>query len=494
MSERGDVIAGRYRLLDRVGSGGMGAVWVARDELLQRHVAVKRLQPEAAAVRSSGVGPERAIREARIAARLHHPNVVPVFDAVEDDGGQPYLVMQYFPSRSLHEILTEQPVLPLAVVARIGAELASALAVAHRLGIVHRNVKPGNVLIAADGTSKITDFGTAHMTGDVTLSSTTVVTGTPAYLAPEVARGEESSGASDVFALGATLYRALEGRPPFAQTPPERSDDLTPVLLRMLAADPDDRPRMDEVARLLREIDRNQTVPMVASPPEGSIVPPQDSAVPAGAEHGEGPRRRWGTTQGVAVLVLALAIAVVTAGVATGRRSGGDEASRGNTAVLNSEEGQPQASEATATSEATAISEAATTTGASTTAASPSTTVGSDDPANVETTAAQAEDAVRSYYRLLPADVDAGWALLTDRYRRTTARNRATYDSFWGEVNTVAVSDATGSASGSVTATITYAFASGRTFVERTSYQMVRQDGVLKIDRSTVLSSAQRQT
>ena len=218
MSERDDVIAGRYRLLEQVGSGGMGAVWRARDELLERDVALKQLhlEPDLAPAGQPGIGPERAMREARITARLHHPHAVPVFDAVEHEG-QRYLVMQYFPSRSLQDILVEQHTVPPATAARIGSEVASALATAHRAGVVHRDVKPANVLLAADGTSKITDFGIAHVLGDATLTSTGVITGTPAYMAPEVARGEPSSEASDVFSLGATLYRALEGHPPFPQ-------------------------------------------------------------------------------------------------------------------------------------------------------------------------------------------------------------------------------------------------------------------------------------
>src|ERR671932_1751800 len=211
----------------------------------------------------------RAMREARITARLHHPHAVLVFDAVESDG-QPCLIMQYLPSLSLSAVLRQRGPLPIAEVARIGAEIASALAAAHQLGIVHRDVKPGNVLIAEDGQALISDFGISHALGDATLTSTGLVHGTPAFLAPEVARGEESSFSSDVFSLGSTLYAAVEGQPPFGMdnnsiamlhrvavgkvSPPERGGLLTPLLMEMLDGDPEARPSMRTVATRLRRL------------------------------------------------------------------------------------------------------------------------------------------------------------------------------------------------------------------------------------------------
>ena len=271
MSERGALIAGRYRLVNQLGSGGMGIVWEAWDERLRRPVALKELHPQLGLSEAQAeLANSRAMREARITARLHHPHAVPVFDVVEQDG-QPCLIMQYLPSRSLHTILDEKGRLTPTEVGRIGAEVASALAAAHRVGIVHRDVKPGNVLITEDGSAKISDFGISHALGDVTLTSTGMVTGTPAYLAPEVAQGAESTFASDVFSLGATLYAAVEGVPPFGThenpmallhlvasgrvTPPTRGGGLTPLLTRMLAAAPQDRPPMDQVARELQALD-----------------------------------------------------------------------------------------------------------------------------------------------------------------------------------------------------------------------------------------------
>jgi hypothetical protein len=263
-----DLIAGRYRLQRRIAAGGMGVVWEARDELLQRPVAVKQLRLQSGITEDeTELAKQRAMREARITARLHHPHAVPVFDAVEHDG-EPCLVMQYVPSEPLSALIKRRGPLPVGEVARIGAEVASALAAAHALGIVHRDVKPGNILIAdADGSALLSDFGISHALGDATLTSTGFVHGTPAYLAPEVARGDESTFASDVFSLGSTLYAASEGRAPFGEDPnsiavlhrvasggfqaPKDSGPLGPLLLQMMASDPEARPTMRETARRL---------------------------------------------------------------------------------------------------------------------------------------------------------------------------------------------------------------------------------------------------
>jgi len=261
------LVAGRYRLREQIGLGGMGAVWLALDERLDREVAIKQVLPpvdtDPSAARKQR---ERALREGRIAARLSHPHAISVYDvAMEDD--QPWLVMEYLPSRSLATVLAEDGVLRVDQTAQIGAQVADALAATHAAGIVHRDVKPANILIGRggriEGLVKITDFGISHASGDVTLTQTGQVTGTPAFLAPEVARGVEPGPAADVFSLGATLYACLEGQPPFGMgdnalqqlhrvaagtiEPPKRSGALTRPLLRMLAADPAERPDMEDV-------------------------------------------------------------------------------------------------------------------------------------------------------------------------------------------------------------------------------------------------------
>ncbi|MGH3515431.1 MAG: serine/threonine-protein kinase, partial [Pseudonocardiaceae bacterium] len=214
----GQLIAGHYRVLDQIGVGGMGVVWRAMDLRLQRLVAVKQLlvQPNLSP-RATDEARARALREARIAARLHHPNAIVVYDVAEHEG-EPCLVMEYLPSRSLAAVLAERGCLPVPEVASIGRQIASALAAAHAAQIVHRDVKPGNILITDDGTAKITDFGVSRAAGDVTVTQTGMMAGTPAYLAPEVARGQVPTPASDVFSLGATLYASVEGCGPFGDT------------------------------------------------------------------------------------------------------------------------------------------------------------------------------------------------------------------------------------------------------------------------------------
>lgn len=258
----GHLMAGRYRLDSKLGGGGMGAVWLARDERLGRDVAVKQvisiadLHPDAAdEVR------RRTLREGRIAAQLTHEHAIGMYD-VALDAGEPWLVMEYLPSRSIAEVMNAVETLPPHEVAQIGADVADALAAAHAAGIVHRDVKPGNILVAERGRDlgvvKISDFGIALAKGDSDHSG--VIAGTPAYFAPEVARGNDPTEASDVFSLGATLYTTIEGQPPFGFEadsiallhrvaraeiiPPTRTGALTDILLAMLEPDPARRPTM----------------------------------------------------------------------------------------------------------------------------------------------------------------------------------------------------------------------------------------------------------
>ncbi|MYR06232.1 protein kinase [Gordonia sp. SID5947] len=268
------LVAGRYRLQSRIGGGGMGTVWLARDQLLARDVAVKQV------VSTEGLSDEtaenvrkRAMREGRIAARLSHRNAVAMHD-VALDSGEPWLVMEYIPSRSVAQILHTTRTLGPQQAAQIGAQVADAMTEAHVVGIIHRDIKPGNILITTTGRSaglvKITDFGISRVKDDVSLTQTGVITGTPAYFAPEVARGAEPGEASDVYSLGATVYTIVEGQPPFgvddnslallhkvarAQiNPMAKAGELRPVLLRMLEPNPAKRPTMREARDLLAQV------------------------------------------------------------------------------------------------------------------------------------------------------------------------------------------------------------------------------------------------
>jgi eukaryotic-like serine/threonine-protein kinase len=294
-----DLIAGRYRLVHRVGAGGMGVVWEAWDERLQRRVAAKQLQlPPGLTEAEAELASKRAMREARISARLHHRFAVPVFDVVDDEG-QPCLIMQFLPSITLAALLRETGTLQPHEAAQVGAQVASALSAAHELGIVHRDVKPANILIADDGSALISDFGISHALGDVTLTERGLVHGTPAYLSPEAARGEEASFASDVFSLGATLYAALEGSPPFGtdqnsiallhrvaagtHEPPRQSGPLTPLLLQMLSPEPSHRPSMGAAASSLAGLTSSGTAGQAPLSRE-QTTPPAAPSTAAAAE------------------------------------------------------------------------------------------------------------------------------------------------------------------------------------------------------------------
>ncbi|SFQ00405.1 serine/threonine-protein kinase [Amycolatopsis rubida] len=256
------LIADRYRLLERVGSGGMGVVWRAHDDRLDREVALKQ-------ARLSDVVSGRTLRrEARLAAGVLHPNVVTFFD-VAADGDELWLVMEYVPSRSLAEILAAEGRLPARTVAEIGVQIAAALGAVHGHGIVHRDVKPGNVLIASDGRAKLTDFGISRsVRTDETVTDSPLIGGTPDYLAPEVAQGHPPTAASDVFALGATLFAAVEGTPPFSggneyatirrvaegAVPRARhADGLAPTLELLMRREPAERPTAVSAGELLAE-------------------------------------------------------------------------------------------------------------------------------------------------------------------------------------------------------------------------------------------------
>ncbi|SEC51798.1 Serine/threonine protein kinase [Amycolatopsis tolypomycina] len=272
------LVNGRYRLLGHLGRGAMSLVWRARDERLDRVVAVKQFLHE------PGAGAEvceRAIREARLASRLRHPHAVAVYDVFEDAGSM-YLVMEYVPARSLTELLVERGPLPRCDVVRLGRQLGAALAAAHGDWLLHRDVTPNNVLVSDDGTARITDFGVSRALGEHPAADEGVVVGTLPYLAPEVARGGEAGLPSDVYSLGATLYTALEGTPPFGTsddpitllrritenqlTPPVHDGPLTAVLMRMLERDPAARPTMQEAVDLLAAVGR----PAPPGPPRRS--------------------------------------------------------------------------------------------------------------------------------------------------------------------------------------------------------------------------------
>ena len=267
VSGPGCVVAGRYELLDRIGQGAMGTVWRARDRVLARDVAVKEVRlPDLMPARDRAILRERTLREARVSAKLSHPCVVTVHDVIETDG-TPWIVMELVTARSLERVLAEDGPLPPRRAAETGMMLLGALASAHAAGIVHRDVKPGNVLLTPDGRAVLTDFGIAAVDGDPALTQTGMVVGTPGFCAPERIRGAPASPASDLWSLGATLYAAVEGRGPFdghgspmavltsivhSDPPPARSaGPLEPVIGALMSKDPAQRPDAARARELL---------------------------------------------------------------------------------------------------------------------------------------------------------------------------------------------------------------------------------------------------
>ena len=269
MSASGDLIAGRYRLVSQIGRGGMGRVWLARDETLHRDVAVKEVVlPRDLAEAERYELRERTLREARAAGRLSHPNVVAVYDVIQAED-RPWIVMELVRSRSLYEVIRDVGPVPPRRAAEIGLAVLAALTAAHEAGVWHRDVKPGNVLLADDGRVVLTDFGLATYDGDGTVTRSGLILGSAQYIAPERARDGASGPESDMWSLGATLYAAVEGRSPYAREasmatltalatqppdPPRRAGPLAPVLLGLLRKNPRHRMRQAEAERLLRKV------------------------------------------------------------------------------------------------------------------------------------------------------------------------------------------------------------------------------------------------
>ncbi|WP_424189235.1 serine/threonine-protein kinase [Actinokineospora sp. G85] len=440
----------------------MGIVWRARDERLERVIAIKQL------VVRAGLSPaqtdearRRAMREARIAARLQHRNAIAMLDVAEH-AGAPCLIMEFLPSRSLSAVIAERGTLPPEQVAAIGSQVAAALAAAHAAGIVHRDVKPGNILLDDKGTVKITDFGISRAIDDGTVTETGMLAGTPAYLAPEIARGQDPSRASDVFSLGATLYHAVEGTPPFGLNqnplallhavssghidPPRRAGDLTGPLMALLSVDPDERPTMEEAVSALaqptaplpaqaaprkppREDHRTVPARAAASPPTSRVpaaaprqqhpAPPAPRGRPAQPERGQA--RGRGVLIGAGLAVVALLAAVVTV-VLTNRDDGGREVTQpGVVTSFVTVPGQP---------------------------GEPSTTV----PVTSSPPAAGAGDGKVTDYssagRLViqfygDASLDQRWSMLGPNARAVFG-DRAGFDQYWGQFAYVSSANARG--------------------------------------------------
>jgi serine/threonine protein kinase len=328
----GRLVGGRYRLQRRLGRGGMGAVWAARDELLERDVAVKEVLPP------SGLDDEkraqlreRTLREARAAARINAVGAVTVFDVVEEDA-RPWIVMERLEPRTLADVIAERGRLPVGEVVAIGLAVLEALRAAHDAGVLHRDVKPGNVMVdSATGRVLLSDFGIAHLDGDSTLTSTGLIMGSPAYVSPERAQGQRATPASDLWSLGATLWAAVEGHPPFQREgalptltavvsqdlpPMHHAGALAPVLEGLLRKDPTERVDAGTARELLRRAAASVASAPASAPvadPGPAPIPAADPALsPAPTAPAPGPPRHApGRTVAAVAVLLVLAVAAV---------------------------------------------------------------------------------------------------------------------------------------------------------------------------------------
>jgi len=502
-----ETIGGRYRLQRIIGRGGMGAVHLATDETLGREVAVKQvgLLPGETVPDSA-----RALREARSTAALSHRNVVTVYDVIEE-AGSIWLVMEHVPSRSLAQIINDSGPLQPAEVARIGAQVADGLAAAHAAGIVHRDVKPGNVLVRSDGVAKISDFGIARPDGDPALTQTNLFVGTPTYLSPEAARGDTPTPASDVWSLGATLYAAVEGAPPYESSsnhlavlndiaerdpaPPTRAGALAPALSRMLDRDPGSRWSMADAAHALGRIADERTPGTLAATRSedeqrgrgagpaaaagaagaGAAAAGAGAATAAHAAEGGSPapartdagdrdrsRRLGPVLVGLLALVVAVGGALLLLDLDGSEQSPAADdtptrsASEEPTGQQDQDQGQGQ-SDGGGEQEPEPSPE-------------PSSAPASPDEG--------AEAFIQRYFDTVPDDTDAGWSMLGPEGRSV---GRDSYEGWWSSVEDVRVSDIEPAGSGEAAdVTLTYTMKDGRVETERQRLDLLQsEDGWL---------------
>lgn len=427
------MIGGRYSLDREIGRGGTGAVWLGRDEVLGRVVAIKRV-----GMTPGGTSPDllRAEREARIAARVNHPRVVAVFDLVHEDDQQ-WLVMEYVEGHSLAELIRDRGPMTPDDAAAILAQAADALAAAHTAGVVHRDVKPSNILVTASGEAKLTDFGIARAEADASLTRTGMVTGSPAYLAPEVASGRQATAASDVWSLGATLFHTLAGRPPYdvsgnvlgalyriVHEDPPRLDDagwMAPLVESSMCHDPTQRWSMAEVADFLRA-GPGATVPDDRTEVMATVPPPAPPPDPAPEPEPEPTQSRRARRSG-GVLAWLVGAAVVALGVMIGVivYYGGQDSP------------EPPAQE--------------------TPTQSPPTSAPETPQANAE----EMEAFVSNYLETASTDPESSFEMLTPEFQQESGGLEG-YAGWWGRVSNTQLLDVSASVDGPDNLTVSYTY------------------------------------
>ncbi|HYP22319.1 MAG TPA: serine/threonine-protein kinase [Actinomycetota bacterium] len=342
------VVGSRYALEESIGRGGMGTVWRATDRLLQRAVAVKEVQlPATVPEEERAVTRSRVLREARAAASISHPGAVIVYDVLEEEG-RPYIVMELVEAPTLEDVVRRDGPLDEERAARVGLEILGALEAAHAQGIVHRDVKPANVMLPQGRHAKLADFGIASVKGDPRLTATGLVLGSPSYMAPEQASEDVTGPASDLWSLGATLYYAVEGEPPFDRgqaiptltavvgeepRPLRKARALREVIGSLLEKDPAQRPSPEVLRRMLERALAGGSTTEVAPPPTEVVTEPAEVATePAPVEPAPVPAapraRPWLAILAAAGLLLVVAVLLFLS-------MGEDEGGAGNEAGRN---------------------------------------------------------------------------------------------------------------------------------------------------------------
>jgi serine/threonine protein kinase len=457
------VIAERYDLGREIGRGGMGAVWLGRDIVLGREVALKRI-----GLMPGAVSPDlqRAEREARLAARLNHPHVVAVFDLV-DEGDDTWLVMEYVEGITLSAFVQRDGALTPDEAAPLLQQAADALAAAHAAGIVHRDVKPSNMLVSRSGEVKLTDFGIARAEADASLTRTGLVTGSPAYLAPEVASGSTATESSDVWSLGATLYHLLAGHPPYEvnenlmgalykivhEEPPRLPDAgwLAPVLEHTMSRRPAERWSMTQVRDFLGQgpgvavnpapveaTEQDGTRVMEPTRSEPVAVPPI-AVDPELAEHlaqtGDGRRGRRSPWPWVAAAAVVLALAVIA-----------------GAALVGSRDGSSPSTTPTSANRATA--------------SGPSSSAGAQPAAM--------RSFITDYLSTATSDQHASWAMLTTGFQKESG-GFGKYQGFWRTISSATARDITPDpAALTVSYGVDYVRTDGSTATDQVTLQLVR--------------------
>lgn len=445
-----ELLGGRYARERVVGRGGMGSVWVGTDEVLQRSVALKELAPD-----SGGA----AAREARLAATVNHPHVVPVYDLLIDDG-RPWLVMEYVEGPSLSQYVATEGPLAVDHAALVLSQIADALKAAHDAGVVHRDVKPSNVLLATPDRALLTDFGIAR-THDATMTSG-VLTASPAYLAPEVAAGKGATRASDVWSLGATLFHMLEGRAPYdvvdgnvlgvlyriiEEEPPQsrRAGWLAPLLAGTMTKDPEQRWPLERVQAFLGGRDATVRIAGIgdtAERPAVVVPPPRD-------------RRRLAVIAAAAVLAVAVVAGIV--------------------ALMTRGDGNAQAG----------------VNGAHGSSTSPSASPSGSASSVAGPTEAGVSNFVQSYLDSAPKDPAAGFAMLTPGYQQASG-GLSGYERFWGNVTGIHGLSAIASTLDPLGASYTYTYTlrgEGK-HTEKVHLSLVFQNGTYLIDGGSSQSAS----